>query len=246
MRNADTRPTFSPTRKQPLDVLDRAYRGMNHLTHMCRVGAHFSMAQISFPYREWALAQYNDVKGNLKWGIVMLAWLGISGGFSALVAGLPWWRHVVLVILFAVVLLWTIFATWRRFAAESILDSRKMLSPLQVEALQLSRDLTAFLVELGPCPSINVKDYRDKADFIGKSLQISTPWYDRLWHGYKLRFAQRATVVYLRLGERGLGDPTAQQYVPEARQPEQIAIMARSLTQMIAKIEDANLPTEFR
>lgn len=96
----------------------------------------------------------------------------------------------------------------RQESAAKPLDS--VLSLLQVDALNLRKDLIAFLKEFGPEPTCDTSDCLNDPDLNARRLteyhNKVVPFRNRLRSMYALRFKERATVVYHRFAAAGISD----------------------------------------
>ena len=66
-----------------------------------------------------------------------------------------------------------------------------LLDSLQLEALEASRALRSFLLEIGPMPQLKTGDFRDTLEALKSNSEAVSPWYDKLWYGYE-RNAKKA------------------------------------------------------
>ena len=63
---------------------------------------------------EWVKRQWDDIKGNVKYALLVIVLGAVVTGLAVLVRGLPWWKDAILVFLFVLVAFWAAVATWWR------------------------------------------------------------------------------------------------------------------------------------
>jgi hypothetical protein len=76
----------------------------------------------------WLHQQWNDIKGNVKYAIILVFGTAVLTGVVALTHGLLLWQQVVLAGCFALLFGWALFATMVGIAspATAISDSRAL------------------------------------------------------------------------------------------------------------------------
>lgn len=60
----------------------------------------------------WLKRQWNDIKGNVKYGVLLFVGAGIVTGVTAITRGLLWWQQTILVLSFVLLFGWALVATW--------------------------------------------------------------------------------------------------------------------------------------
>jgi len=63
---------------------------------------------------DWLKRQWDDIKGNVKYALLLIVLGVIVTGAAVLVDGLPRWKAAILVILFVLLSFWAAIATWSR------------------------------------------------------------------------------------------------------------------------------------
>lgn len=142
----------------------------------------------------WISRQWNEIKGNVKFWIVTVGLSAVITGLVTLWHKLAWWE---------ITAAGCVFASGWAGALAAILERRKsmvagsdataegaILTPLQREAFQLSRELRVWMEKLGPRP-------RDAAE---------GDWATRLTFGYANRFAERVVKLAYRFAEQNVRD----------------------------------------
>lgn len=132
---------------------------------------------------EWIKRQWNDIKGNVKYALLVVV-LGASvTGAAVLVRGLPWWKDAILTFLFVLLSLWAAVATWWRRKADSASaeDREPRLSAGQRNQIKLAGVL---------------ESKAGQADWLAGDLE-------RIWHLYN---NANYKLIYP-LGEHSVPDP---------------------------------------
>jgi hypothetical protein len=96
----------------------------------------------------------------------------------------------------------------RRTAEEKlrVLEAQlSVLTPLQIEAFRLAKEMRAFLAELGSRPMVNRSDFPgDIQGHLDAQHEAERPWELKLKSGYRTRFAKRIEDIMDRFGDAGL------------------------------------------
>ena len=80
---------------------------------------------------EWLQRQWNDIKGNVKFWILSFVVVATMTGAVAITHGLALWQQVVIMLMFTVLLVWSVAAT----ASLAALESHGVHSSLPVDPL---------------------------------------------------------------------------------------------------------------
>lgn len=107
----------------------------------------------------------------------------------------------------------------------------ELLSPLQVEALQLEKELRQWIRELGPRPDVKIGANEDSAAYLRRVSEAVTPWSNKLVFGYGNRFRDRIVNLAHRFAEQGPRDFTLEntQGISNEQQAADIAKRIRAL-----------------
>ncbi len=73
----------------------------------------------------WWLVQWNDIKGNVKYGLILLA----GAGMIALTRGLQWWQQAGLMVIFLGLVIWAVSAIIRAHNAEELVRNAPARAP---------------------------------------------------------------------------------------------------------------------
>jgi hypothetical protein len=188
------------------------------------------------PFPGWLRRQYDDIKGNLKWWLLLGALSVIGSASSMLISGLPWWKELLVGLVFSTLCLWAGIATWvsrgmPRLQTEKIRGREQpenyiefeeawqkmdyvglhdrgyqcalLFTPLQMEALQLAKDLETWAVNLDPEPIFtgSTEDAAPYLDFlIGGEHGV---WTDKVNAGFDLKWARKVETLLLKFAEEG-------------------------------------------
>ncbi|HEX7287737.1 MAG TPA: hypothetical protein VF532_16230 [Candidatus Angelobacter sp.] len=149
----------------------------------------------------WLRALWTDIKGNVKYGLLVLLLSAAWTGLLALTKGLKLWQQLGLTVIFVAPLVWAILATVQR--------SRGRTSELQPKGESLRQRLFALSRQIKDY----VKSYGDEPQDIWRSNMSQTefvwenkPKYDRLGkmsHGFYLHFYNKVLMIYHECGEHG-------------------------------------------
>jgi hypothetical protein len=84
----------------------------------------------------------------------------------------------------------------------------KLVTPLQIEAFQLTKELRNFVDEMGDKPDVSSKDFPDtrdgQYDFIVRRQSIQEPWRLKFKSLYNSRFAARVQRIVQQFGINGI------------------------------------------
>jgi len=71
---------------------------------------------------DWLLKQWNDVKGNVKfWALAFVISSIVLPGAKYMLDGIPLWRQIGVIVLFALCVTWAIVASWKLRKTRSLL-----------------------------------------------------------------------------------------------------------------------------
>jgi hypothetical protein len=161
----------------------------------------------------WIEKQWIDIKGNVKYALLVVLLGGGVTGATLLVRGLPLWKDAVLIFIFTVFAFWGAIATWlatkghKGNAAESFAaEQGAVLSPLQIEVLQLAKDLQAFIDFVGPAPAEKPHALTSKGFINGMrdSMHRFGTWSQHLKSGYATKFSKKVKYLRHELATRGV------------------------------------------
>jgi hypothetical protein len=166
--------------------------------------------------RDFLLRQWNDIRGNVKYGLLLTALTLMLIGFTTLTHGLMWWQQACLVAIFSVVFVWAIAATVvaREESKKQIKqtkegDNAPATTPeqpaLRTRVLDLCDDLRAWRRDLGSKPKEPWNTNMGAMEFVDQYRQTVLPWEMKHFHGFHLKFAGRVEALYHELGICALG-----------------------------------------
>ncbi|MGA2269867.1 MAG: hypothetical protein ABSH44_15465 [Bryobacteraceae bacterium] len=93
----------------------------------------------------WILRQWDDIKGNVKYGLLLFILGVIMAGVVAVTHGLALWQQVTLTAFFLVLVAWALLATAAHRAAENRGFARAQSStPSEFPASEISASVKAF------------------------------------------------------------------------------------------------------
>jgi hypothetical protein len=113
-------------------------------------------------------------------------------------------------------------------------------SPLKSEVLTLGNDLFSFLREVGPDPG-NQLDYLHSQEDVWKHMAEKTsPYIQRVHHGYLSRFKDRTVKIFHELAMNGIEDNEIEDWEidpPQAVKPESVRKIAEHMFSIAAKMD---------
>lgn len=118
---------------------------------------------------------------------------------------------------------------------------RGLLSPLQLEAFQLARELREFLKNMGPRPAVDISGDKD-ANTLEKIRKINVavqPWLARLVNTYRADFEDRVVKVIVRLAAENLRDFALDAAVKMPSNEKKIIEIAERLSLLAVKLDFA-------
>jgi hypothetical protein len=130
----------------------------------------------------------------------------------------------------------------------AVSSARRTESPLKERALQLARDLFAFLREKGPDPKVDYSGVNSLEDAIRKALETHGPYIEAIHYGYLAHFRQRTIDLFHELAEHGIQVPEVKSWEidpPQVARESYIRKIAESLFLVAARmdIRDASRST---
>jgi hypothetical protein len=200
--------------------------------------------------RTWLKRQYDDIKGNLKWWVLLGILGGVMTAFSFLVSGLPWWKHALIVFFFTVVSLWAGIATWasrRRAGVDGQyrqIQKEGMLTENQMDALRLAsrlrQGLRDFIKREGsePTADLPTDGYEDWETASNDLWARKLPWRTKLRSKYVSDFEKDAVDMYHRLVQDGVLNEHFGALVGNAHTQKDIEELARLFRVEAMTIED--------
>jgi hypothetical protein len=196
--------------------------------------------------RNWFLKQWDDIKGNVKYGLLMAILAGLGGLMGIVLKGLTDERRFAVSALFILVILWAAVATWGHRWQRQAAPDQEMLSPLQKEILRLVRDLGDFAREIGPKPQAEKRGRQqsseDLAEFLVRQVELERPWQAKLVHGYAGRFAPRVKSIMHQLGEKELDTSVMGKYAERINSVEDLQKLLERLYYAILELEPNPFP----
>jgi hypothetical protein len=124
-------------------------------------------------------------------------------------------------------------------------DVSQILTSLQIEALEVARDLRELLKDVGPMPHPGWKEPQGDArwEFADARAQKDiSDWDCALAARYSNYFADRASKTFRKIAEAGISNPFAEQYAAKlldgVDKVEQVRTLASALTFMVSEIEN--------
>jgi hypothetical protein len=198
-------------------------------------------------FRSWISAQYNDIKGNAKWALLVALWpLMLNAGkfLLSLIPHIQSWEVWTVVLIASSVTFILILRSLPSLPSDREQLTSKYAkiseSPLQEQALQLGRDLFAFLREVGPDPG-NQLDYLHSAEDVWRGMSEKTgPYIERVRHGYLSRFKDRVAKTFHELNIKGIKDKEIDEWEidnPQAIKPESVRKIAEHMYLIAAKMD---------
>jgi hypothetical protein len=118
-----------------------------------------------------------------------------------------------------------------------------VLTPLQIDAFVLARDLRQLLREVGTNPHPGWKEPTGRLEFVdARAAADICEWNTALAARYKNQLSDRVVSVFRRIAETGFEFSTAEQYAAAlldgVDKAEQVKAIAAALTFMAAQIEN--------
>lgn len=193
---------------------------------------------------EWIKAQWNDIKGNVKYALLLFLIGGIVAGAAVLVDGLPWWKEAVLVFLFVSLSLWAAVATWWRvkqtdlknLIAKQVKEIEATIPSIMVNGIPVAGpaaqvaphlrsriiavcdELHAFLIEHGSEPKIERRLQESSEDYMGRFRLNVMPWREKFLGDYRLKFGASVPRIRDEIRVRsGMSDTYLDQHISRAQ-----------------------------
>jgi hypothetical protein len=148
---------------------------------------------------KFLLKQWHDIKGNVKYGILLIVAGAVLTGVELLVHGLTLWQRAGLLFIFAAVLVWaitaTVFAMVHSKPKTEALDLPLPAKSLREKVFTLCDELSKYAGERGTRPSEEklYAQFRDSGKLYAEHYDAKIQsWDDKLSAGYWLKFKDRA------------------------------------------------------
>jgi hypothetical protein len=193
--------------------------------------------------------------GVVSWVVVWLvSAVGalVIGLFAAVTHGLSRWEQAGIVGLFGLLLLALAILVY--LGVKAVKSPGAPAAPglaaepqpperlLREKALQLGRDLFAFLREKGPEPKPEVHEAMTDTEIIQAGLEARTPYVEAVHYGYQHRFRRRTVELFEELAEHGIRDVEIQQWEidpPQIQNAERVRKVAQHLFLIAARMDIA-------
>jgi hypothetical protein len=186
----------------------------------------------------WLRAQWNDIKGNVKYGILILLLSAAWTSILALTQGLHLWQQLGLTVIFVVVFVWAIVARVQRSRAATP-NPQQNGESLRERLFALNKQIKEYVKTYGDEPQDVWHSNMSQTEFASENK----PKYDRLAkinHGFYFRFYNKVLMIYHECGERGCTDDELWKLLgkQEYEGDHDLLHVADLLAQLAAKIED--------
>jgi len=149
--------------------------------------------------REWFVKQWDDIKGNVKYGALLLFAGTAATGMGYVTHGLAWWQQVILWMCFGGLLAWAITATVLAAlrAKARVAPSTRPLpeTSLRDRVFALCNELSVYAGDRKARPDEEMvyAQYKDNGALYAEHYDAEIrSWDDKLGAGYMLRFRDRA------------------------------------------------------
>jgi hypothetical protein len=147
---------------------------------------------------EWLLKQWNDIKGNVKYGIVIAAGTAALTATGLLTHGLARWQQAILLFIFGLVLTWAVIVTALNFFRSKLRPDIVAGPPetsLRERVFAFCRELSAYMGEreIRPDEGKLYAQFKDSGTLFAQHYDAEIQsWDDKLSAGYWLTFRDRA------------------------------------------------------
>ena len=117
---------------------------------------------------DWIKTQWDDIKGNVKYALLLIVLGAIVTGAAALVRGLPAWKEAILVFLFAVLAFWGAVATWWRKSAKQ--ETKREFGQLADED---SEEMSKRIILCGTSTKLHLETVEPYVDVLFRIVNAS-------------------------------------------------------------------------
>lgn len=197
---------------------------------------------------------WRETRGNIA--VELAKWIGGSSVVGAIFKGvsqavhrvsIDWLLLCCLVVFGMALILFSLYRDGKGRVHKVFTDPSKakipsqtsLLSPLQTEALQLARDMRAFLAEIGPEPQSRPQPQGyDVGKWLLQDGKDKLEWTNSLTGGFKVRFAHRLPLAVNRLEEANYWMRSRiEEYANGVGSIDHIEICIRELTEAVFHLE---------
>jgi hypothetical protein len=149
--------------------------------------------------REWLAKQWNDIKGNVKYGALLVLAGVVLSGVGLLTRGFAWWQDALLLFFFGGILAWAIVATV--LAAQRTRPRVAAPSPALIETslrdrvFILCNELSVYAADRKARPDEDAlyEQFKDNPKLFAEHYDAEIQsWDDKVSAGYWFRFRDRA------------------------------------------------------
>lgn len=124
-----------------------------------------------------------------------------------------------------------------KYYYEMGVQSSQLFTPIQIQALQLAKDLGTFVLELGPEPQLNLVETSLESALHFHMVGPGSQWHLKLQSHYEERFSPRIKKLLLELGKEGQSDSVLSALAYAAKTSDHVALV-RARLWMVAALRD--------